>query len=129
MRGFKKSHHSDETGRDEQFYDENHDEGGNVEFSGERGGFGENEGSSYRGGQENGQFRGNQARQQGYFDTEQLLDNNQGGDQHFDNKRFGSSGSSFGSSSGSDEQSLLGHQQSKQFFKNAPKHVPFYPSY
>lgn len=129
VKGFKKSHHSDESGRTEEFYDEAHDEGGNTEFSGQRGGFGQNEGSSFKGAKEDEQFKSNQAKQQGHFSNEQLNDNSHGGGEQFNAKKFGGSGSNYGSNNGFDEQSLLAHQQSNKFFKHQPQHVPFYHSF
>lgn len=129
VKGFKKSHHLDENGRTEEFYDEAHDEGGNTEFSGQRGGFGQNEGSSFKGVNQDGQFKSNQAKQQGHYNKERFLDNSQGDDEQYNSKKYGSNGSNYGAKNGFDEQSLLAHQQSNKFFKQQPHHVPFYHSY
>lgn len=129
VKGFKKQHNLDESGRTEEFFDEAHDEGGNVEFSGHQGGFGQREGSSFKGGNLDEQFRANQAKKQGHFDNQELFDKNEGNGEHYDSKKFGSSGSSFGSNNGFDEESLLARQQSNKFFKKQPQHVPFYHSY
>lgn len=129
MKGFKKSHHLEETGRNEEFYDQAHDEGDNSEYSGQHGGFGQNEGSSYKGLNQDEQFKANQAKQQGHFSNEQLNDNSHGSGEHYGARKYGSNGSNYGSKNAADEQSLLAHQQSNKFFKNQPHHVPFYHSY
>nr|XP_023015930.1 fibroin heavy chain-like [Leptinotarsa decemlineata] len=41
IKSFKKSHHLDESGKTEEFYDEDHDEGGNYAFDGHVGKFGQ----------------------------------------------------------------------------------------
>lgn len=125
VKGFKKSHNKEESGRDEQYYDEEHDEGGNVFFNGQRGDFGESEGSSYKGNHQDGVFKANQGKQSGHYSSEKALDNSNGGGEEFAAKKYGGSGSSYGSSRGSDEQSLLGHQQSK-LFRHQPKYVPIF---
>lgn len=129
VKGFKKQHKLDESGRSEEYFDEAHDEGGNTEFSGQHGGFGEREGSSFKGINEDGRFKTNQAKQQGHYDNEELFDKSHGNNEHFDTKKFGNSGSSYGAKNGFDEQSLLAHQQSNKFFKKQPQHVPFFHSY
>ncbi|XP_056640956.1 uncharacterized protein LOC130447923 [Diorhabda sublineata] len=50
IRGFSKSHHNDESGKTEEYYDEAHDEADNEEFVGKSGGFGESGSSRYQGG-------------------------------------------------------------------------------
>lgn len=129
MKGFNKSHSSNESGRTEEFYDEEHDEGGNVAFSGQQGGFGESEGSSFKGAHQDGAFKANQGKQQGHYGSEYLNDNNHGGGEQYGSKKYGGSGSTFGANNGVDEQSLLAHQQSNKFFKHYPKHVPFFSSF
>lgn len=49
VKSFKTSHHKDESGKSEEYYDEEHDEGGNLAFNGQAGSFGENGASSFKG--------------------------------------------------------------------------------
>lgn len=48
IKGFKTSHQKDESGKTEEYYDEEHDEGANVAFNGQNGQFGQKGASSYK---------------------------------------------------------------------------------
>ncbi|RZB66657.1 hypothetical protein BDFB_013764, partial [Asbolus verrucosus] len=64
IKGFKNSHHKDETAKTEEFYDEANDEGGKLNFNGQSGSFGEKGASSFKGGLENGEFLENAQKKQ-----------------------------------------------------------------
>lgn len=129
VKGFKKSHHKDESGRTEEFYDEEHDEGEQGAFNGQSGTFGENESSSFKGAHEDGEFKAKQGKKEGHYDTEHIVDHNNGDGGQYSAKKYGGSGSVYGVNNGVDEQSLLGHQENKKFIKHHPGHVPFFPYY
>lgn len=128
VKGFKKSHHKDESGHEENYYDEEHDEGENAHFNEQGGSFGEKEGSSYKGAHEDGEFKANQGKKEGHYDNHHLVDNNGGEGGQYGSKKYGSSGTSYGVNNGADEQSLLGHQEHTKFVKHHPEHVPFFSS-
>lgn len=74
MKGFKNSHQKQESGKTEEFYDEDHDEGGNFMFNNQAGTFGENAASSYKGGKEDGKFNTAEAKKEGHFNKEFIAD-------------------------------------------------------
>lgn len=126
IKGYKSSHHKDETGKTEEFYDEENDQGGKLNFAGQSGSFGEKGASAFKGGLENGEFARGEHKKQSHFDNEHLLDNSNAGQGKYGEKKYGGSGSVYGANKGIDEQSLLGHQESSKFYKHFPHHVPFY---
>lgn len=125
MKGFKTSHHKDETGKTEEYYDEANDEGNHFQFKGQSGGFGENAQSAYKGGHENKQLNAEERKKQGHYDTHQLIDNSKGDQGRYGEKKYAQLGRIYGQNNGIDEQSLLGHQESVRAFKH-PYHVPFF---
>lgn len=48
IKGFKSSHHKDESGKTEEYYDEENDEGDNYAFNGQNGAYGQKGESSYK---------------------------------------------------------------------------------
>ncbi|KAK9878814.1 hypothetical protein WA026_003652 [Henosepilachna vigintioctopunctata] len=126
IKGFKTSHHKDESGKTEEYYDEENDEGNNVLYKGQHGAFGEDGASSFKGGHADGKFNAGESKKEGHYDQEHFIDNAKGGKGSFGSKKFAGSGESYGVNNGLDQQSLLGHQESERFFKHHPHHTPFY---
>ncbi|EEZ98972.1 keratin, type I cytoskeletal 9 [Tribolium castaneum] len=126
IKGFKSSHHKDETGKTEEFYDEENDEGAKLNFNGEAGSFGEKGASQFKGGHEAGEFAEGAAKKAGHFDNEHFVDNSNAGHGNYGEKKYGGSGSVYGVNNGIDQHSLLGHQENSKIYKHFPHHVPFY---
>lgn len=122
IKGFKSSHHKDESGKTEEFYDEEHDEGEHSSADGHAGSFGEGSAASFKGAHEDADFKASKGGQKGEYEKEHLIDGNNGGGSQFESKKFGGEGSSFGYKKGADEESLLGHKDSSKYFKHLPYH-------
>ena len=126
IRGFKKSHHNDETGKTEEFYDEAHDEGSDYNNEGKFGSFGEGRHNSYQGAQGDSYLNVDQQKKGGQFDSKQFVDKKNANEGQYGQSKYKGSGELYGSNNGIDRQSLLGHQESSKAFKHYPYHVPFY---
>ncbi|XP_017782200.1 PREDICTED: uncharacterized protein LOC108566698 [Nicrophorus vespilloides] len=126
IKGFKTSHHKDESGKTEEFYDEEHDEGDDVRFKGEAGSFGEKAKSTFEGGHDDSRFNAEKRKQEGHFGSERKVDSNDLKRGRYDEKKSLDEGRSYVLNSGIDEHSLLGHQENSKYYKNHPYHVPFY---
>ncbi|XP_074039237.1 uncharacterized protein [Leptinotarsa decemlineata] len=125
IKGFKNSHQKQETGKTEEFYDEDHDEGGNYIFNGQSGSFGENAGSSYKGGQQDGKFNTAEAKKEGHFVNELLADKANANQGRYGEAKYGGNGATYGINNGGGVNSMAGHHHSSKFFK----HHPFYHHY
>ncbi|XP_044761510.1 uncharacterized protein LOC123318827 [Coccinella septempunctata] len=128
IKGFKTSHHKDESGKTEEYYDEENDEGNNVFFNGQHGSFGENAASSFKGGHADGKFNAGESKKEGHYDQEHYVGNSNAGKGSFGSKKYAGSGEVYGVNNGLDQHSLLGHQESERFFNHHPDHTPFYGS-
>ncbi|KAL3278971.1 hypothetical protein HHI36_016489 [Cryptolaemus montrouzieri] len=126
IKGFKTSHHKDESGKTEEYFDEENDEGNNIFFNGQQGSFGENSASSFKGGHADGKFNAGESKKEGHYDQEHFVDNANAGKGSFGSKKYAGSGEVYGVNNGLDQQSLLGHQESERYFKHHPHHTPFY---
>ncbi|CAG9772954.1 unnamed protein product [Ceutorhynchus assimilis] len=124
IKGFKSSHHKDETGKTEEYYDEEHDEGDNVAFNGQSGAFGQKGQSSYKGGHEDGKFNEQEHKKSGHVSNQYAVSKETGDKGNYGENKYAGGGSVFGVNNGIDQQSLLGHQENSRFFKHHP--VPFY---
>lgn len=125
VKGFKNSHQKSETGKTEEFYDEEHDEGGNFMVKGQMGSFGQNEGAAYKGGKQDGAFKAVQGKQQGHFDKEFLANNKKANEGRYGEAKYGKGGSIYGINNGFGVNGMAGHHMYSKFFK---KH-PFYNYY
>ncbi|CAG9860913.1 unnamed protein product [Phyllotreta striolata] len=126
IKSFKTSHHKDESGKSEEYYDEEHDEGGNTAFNGQTGSFGENAASSFKGGKEDSKFNSAEAKKEGHFKKEHSIGKAEGDEGKYAEKKFAGNEATFARKNGADEQSLLGHQESSKFIKSQPFVIPFY---
>ncbi|XP_065170219.1 uncharacterized protein DDB_G0290685-like [Atheta coriaria] len=129
VKGFKTSHHKDETGRTEEYYDEANDEGGHFTSKGSSGSFGEEAKNAYKGGHDNGQFNKGESSKQGHVENVHHVDNANADKGDYAQKQTFGQGQTYGVNNGVDQQSLLGHQESNRFFKHHPIHTPFYKAY
>nr|CAI5824706.1 unnamed protein product [Callosobruchus analis] len=120
VKGFKKSHHLDETGKTEEFYDESHDEGDNFEFKGHKGNYGEGAGSSFKGGNEEKKYNSEEAKKEGHYNQEHASEHKKGNSGEHGAKEFKGSDAAYALSKGGDEHSLLGNQESSKFYKSQP---------
>lgn len=110
MKGFKKSHHKDENGRSEQFFDEENDEGENFNVNGESGNFGENQGLAFKGAQESSELRGNHGGQRQRYENQQSFDKNQRDSDQYNTRKFGADRSNFGSKNGGEQEFIKGRR-------------------
>lgn len=120
IKGFKTSHHKDETGKTEEFFDEANDEGDNFNFYGQTGHFGEGSQSAHKGGHGDHFFNADERKKQGHYDAGQFLHKNNGDQGEYGQKKYLGSGQIYGANNGIDQQSLLGHQEHNRFFKQHP---------
>lgn len=125
VKGFKNSHQKLESGNTEEYYDEEHDEGGKYMAKGQAGSFGENAGSAFGGGKQNGLFKIGQQGNQGHYNSEFLADKANQNMGRYGEAKFGKSGSVYGLNNGLYNNNMAGHHMYNQFFK---KH-PFYHYY
>ncbi|KAG5874891.1 hypothetical protein JTB14_024317 [Gonioctena quinquepunctata] len=126
IKSFKTSHHKDENGKTEEYYDEAHDEGGNLAFNGQTGSFGENGASLFKGGNQEGKYASEENKKEGHFSNEHLVDKVDANQGKYGGNKFAGNEAVFGHKSGSDEQSLLGHQESNKVYKHNPFIIPFH---
>lgn len=126
IKGFKTSHHKDESGKTEEFYDEANDEGDNFNYNGQSGSFGETGASQFKGGHEDGKFNSGEYKKQGHYDNQHLVDKANADSGKYGENKYAGSGSVYGVNNGIDQQSLLGHQENSRFYKHHPHYVPFY---
>lgn len=125
VKGFKNSHQKQESGKTEEFYDEENDEGGNFMVRGQAGSFGENAGSAYGGKQQDGNFNAVQQGNEGRFGNEFLADKANSNQGRYGEAQYGKSGSLYGLNNGLGVNNMAGHHMYSKFFK---KH-PFYHHY
>lgn len=118
MKGFKKSHHLDENGKEEQYFDEEKDEGENFNVNGESGSFGEQQSSAFKGAQENSQLRGNQGGQKQHFENQESHDKNHGSGDQYGSRKFGTDNSNFNANNGGGQESIQGHSSGSKFEKH-----------
>lgn len=120
VQGFSDSHHKDETGRTEQFFDAENDQAQKFHADGQAGNFGVREQENFNGLQQDAQAQLNQARQQNELDNQQYVDNKNANGAHFDAKRYGAASAAGGSSNGGGEQLSLRFNENRQFSKQQP---------
>lgn len=120
VQGFTSSHHKDENGRSEAYFDESNDQGENFDVSGHGGTYGERDQASYNGARQDGQIQANGGRQQNQFQNEQSVDNANSAGGKFDASRFASGGAVASSDNGGGQESQQGYSQSNQFSKQQP---------
>lgn len=118
MKGFKNSHHKDENGRSEQYFDEEKDEGENFNLKGESGSFGEKQASAFKGAQENTEKRENEGAQKQQYENQQLKDNSHRAGDQYDSRKFGGDNSNFESKNGGEHESAEGHNSESKFEKH-----------
>lgn len=126
IKSFKTTHHKDESGKTEEYYDEAHDEGGNTAFKGASENSGENGGSSFKGIKEEGKFKEGEAKEEGQYKSEQSADKADSQQGKFGENKYSGADRIFGNKNGADEQSLLSHQETSKFYKAHPFVVPFH---
>ncbi|XP_056640795.1 uncharacterized protein LOC130447796 [Diorhabda sublineata] len=126
VKSFKNSHHKDETGKSEEYYDESHDEGGNYVFNGQSGSFGEQGASGFKGGHHDSKYNQAEAKKEGQFENKHSVEKVEGDQGKYGENKFAGNQALFGYKTGADEQSLLGHEESSKFVKSHPLVVPFY---
>ncbi|CAH1155231.1 unnamed protein product [Phaedon cochleariae] len=126
IKSFKTSHHKDESGTDEQYYDEAHDEAGNYMFNGQSGKFGENAASSFKGGNQEEKYKVGENKKEGHHSTEHSVGEKQANQGKYGGNKFAGNEAVFGYKNGADEQSLLGHQEASKVYKTSPFIAPFH---
>lgn len=126
VKGFKTTHHKDESGKTEEYYDEANDEGKQSQYKGEAGSFGQNAQSAYKGGHQDKKVDAKEEKKQGQYDTAQIVDNSKSDQAHYGEKKHSENNKIYGFNNGIDEQSLLGHQEAMRTFKKYPHHTPFF---
>ena len=124
IKGFKKSHHKDESGNTEEYYDEAHDSADDFNRNGKSGNFAEDAASSYKGVKDNKLYKSDEKEQGGAYDSGEFLKKNNGGKSTYGGGKHVGNTEIAGNNYGEDEQSLLGHQEYKKVFHEP--HVPFY---
>ncbi|XP_072384900.1 uncharacterized protein [Diabrotica undecimpunctata] len=122
IKGFKKSHHLDETGKTEEFYDQDHDEGGNYAFNGKFGKFGEGGGEAFKGGFNDGRFKSGEATKEGHYGNEYFQDKTQGNHGKFGGNKFAQNEQAYGLNKGFGEHGLTGHHENSRLYKNFPEY-------
>lgn len=125
IKGFKNSHQKAESGNTEEFYDEEHDEGGNFMVKGQSGSFGENAGSAFKGGQQDAKYNAVQAKKEGHFNNEYFADKANKNQGRYGEAKYGKSGQIYGINNGLGVNNMAGHHMYSKYFK---KH-PFYNWY
>lgn len=125
LKGFTNSHQKSETGKTEEFYDEEHDEGGNFMMKGQVGSFGQNAGSAYNGGKQDANFNAVQQKNQGHYNKEYLADKANQNMGRYGEAKYGKQGNIYGIDNGFGVNGMAGHHMYSKFFK---KH-PFYNFY
>ncbi|XP_023015914.2 uncharacterized protein [Leptinotarsa decemlineata] len=126
IKSFKTSHHKDENGKTEEYYDEAHDEGGNYVFNGQTGNFGENGASSFKGGNQEEKYASGENKKEGHYSNEHLVDKVDASQGKYGGNKFAGNEAVYSHKNGADEQSLLGHQESSKLYKHNPFVVPFH---
>lgn len=126
VKSFKTTHHKDESGKTEEYYDESHDEGGNYAFKGASENSGEKGGSSFKGGKGEEKFKEGQTKQEGLYKNEYLNDKADSKEGKFGENKYAGNEVVYGNKNGADEQSLLSNQESSKFYKAHPFIVPFH---
>ncbi|CAH0553334.1 unnamed protein product [Brassicogethes aeneus] len=126
VKGFKHSHHKDETGKTEEYFDEANDEGDNLNFNGQSGIFKENQGSSFKGEHEDGLNNEKVHKTAGYYDNNHFVDKVNTDHGKFGENRFSNNGRVYGRHNGVDQESLLGSQETNKFYKHSPYLDNFY---
>lgn len=126
IKSFKTTHHKDESGKTEEYYDEAHDEGGNTAFKGAAESSGEKGGSSFKGLKEEKTFKEGEAKQEGQYKSEHLADKADSQHGKYGENKYAGADRVYGNKNGEDEQSLLSHQESSKYYKSNPFVVPFH---
>lgn len=126
MKSFKTTHHKDESGKTEEYYDESHDEGGNFAFKGASENSGEKGGSSFKGGKDEEKYKAGEVKEEGKYNSEHLVDKADAKEGKFGENKYAGTERVFGNKNGADEQSLLGNLESSKFYKTHPFIVPFH---
>lgn len=118
IKGFKTSHHLDEHGGTEEYYDEAHDEGGNYAFKGESAGFGESGASSFKGGHEGGKYNVGERKKAGHYGQEYSSGKAEGNEGKFGNHKYSGHKGVNGEHKvvGSDD--VAGYEDSSKIFKH-----------
>ncbi|XP_018334165.1 glycine-rich cell wall structural protein 1.8-like isoform X2 [Agrilus planipennis] len=126
IKGFKTTHHKDESGKTEEFYDEEHDEGSDYFHKNEKGAFGENAGAAFKGGHDNGVFNSGEKGHQANYKKEELLNKDKAEQGQFGSSKFGGDQKAYGLNTGIDHHSLHELQEGNKMYKHFPYHVPFH---
>lgn len=122
VREFKNYHKKDESGNTEEYFDEEHDEGGNFNVQGKSGVYGQNAGSAFKGGHQDGHYNNGQHGNQGHYNKENFADNANANQGSFGQNKYLNNGQVFGVNSGARQASLLGHHGATGVFKQQPYH-------
>nr|XP_022904730.1 hornerin-like [Onthophagus taurus] len=126
VKGFKSSHHKDETGKTEEFYDEAHDEGDNFNFRGQNGKYGEGSQLSVKGGHDDSFYNADERKKQGHYDGQQYINKNNADQGQYGQNKYIGNGQIYGVNNGVDQQALLGHQEHNRLYKQHPYYSHFY---
>lgn len=125
VKGFKNSHQKEESGKTEEYYDEDHDEAGNYMYNGQAGSFGEKGGSAFKGGNQIGNFNAGEAKNQGHYGSKYLADKEKGNLGRYGEGKFGGNFAAYGLNNGGGMHNMMGHHEASKFYK----HHPFYNWY
>nr|XP_022919630.1 uncharacterized protein LOC111428370 [Onthophagus taurus] len=125
IKHFKNSHHKDETGRDEQYYDEEHDEGGSFKYDSSKGKFGENESSQHKELQENKELASSEKEQKAGHENSEFSGRNSGHSEQFKEEKKLSDAAEHGNGNLHNEESILNHQEAEKVLLKQPLHDGF----
>uniref|UniRef100_A0A6P7GH57 Uncharacterized protein LOC114338078 n=1 Tax=Diabrotica virgifera virgifera TaxID=50390 RepID=A0A6P7GH57_DIAVI len=119
--GFSTSHHNDETGKTEEYYDEAHDEAGSEAFEGKSGGFGEAGKSAFKGEHHDGGFKGGEVKKGVHFDKGSGVHEVSKDEKHFGEAKFGGNDKAFSEHKVLDNGGLSEYSESDKYVRHHPE--------
>lgn len=125
VRSFKNSHHKEETGNNEEYYDEEHDVGDSFKFDASAGHFGENKAEAFKGDHEQKEYLANEKVDKGSHEAAEVAEKVKEAKNENKESKEESNSKHYGNHDHKDEQSLLGHQESKSY-DGYSHHIPIH---
>ncbi|CAH1155233.1 unnamed protein product [Phaedon cochleariae] len=122
VKGFKKSHQTDESSNTEEIYDEEHDEADKKAVQGQKGQFGQTDSSAFKGEKTDAKFAEGNKNEQGKYQNEVLADKAEALQGKFGSNKFGADGAVFSGNNGGNINSNEGHQGYNKVYKHVPMH-------
>ncbi|GJQ82969.1 hypothetical protein Trydic_g5968 [Trypoxylus dichotomus] len=126
IRSFKNSHHKEESGNNEEYYDEQHDVGDSFKLDASAGHFGENKAEAFKGDHGQKEYVASEKLDKGNHESAEITEKIKEVKNENKESKEESNLKHYGNSNFKDEQSLLGHQESKNYFEGHPYHVPIH---